>query len=153
MAKSSFANSNMTIIHDTDGNLKFWLQIQNRLEIWALMIYRSSHVGSLIVNHILGLEHWYSCCKGYRSDMWISSSDLESTHKIGPDDVQIRSFGQGHLIISQYLDWSIYSKGYRSVMKILSAYSESPHKTCLDTSWTIPHGANHISWFWHLLQI
>ena len=77
----------MTIMHDTDINLKFWLQIPNRLEIWAQMIYRSSHVGSLIVNLILGLEHRNSCSKGYTPDMKIPYLYPQSTLKTAPDGV------------------------------------------------------------------
>jgi len=38
---------NMTLADHTGKDLKFWLQIPNLLEIWAQMIYRPSHMGSL----------------------------------------------------------------------------------------------------------
>jgi len=130
---------NVALAGHTDKVLKFWQQILNLLEIWAQMIYGPSHVGSLWVNLILGLEHQNGCIKGYRPDMKIPSSDPESAHQIGPDDIWFMSFGRGNLTPS----WC----SYRSAMKILCPDSESPQKTSLDTSWTIPNGAGHISRF------
>jgi hypothetical protein len=88
---------NMAVTGHTGKFLKFWLQILNLLEIWAQMIYGSSHVGSLWVNLILGLEYRNCCIKGYRQDMKIPSSDPESAHQIGPDDIWFMSFREGNL--------------------------------------------------------
>ena len=88
---------NMALAGHTVRILKFWLQILNLLEIWARMIYGSSHVGSLWVNLILGLEHWNGCIKGYRPDMKIPFSDPDSTHQIGPDDIWFMLFRGGDL--------------------------------------------------------
>ena len=87
---------NMALAGHTHNILKFWLQILNLLEIWAQMIYGSSHVGSLWVNLILGLEHSNGCIQGYRPDMKIPSSDPESAHQIGPDDILFMSFRGGN---------------------------------------------------------
>ena len=87
---------NMAFASHTGKVLKFWPQILNLLEIWAQMMYGSSHVGSLLVNLILGLELWNGCIKGYRPGMKIPSSDPESAHQIGPDDIWFMSFGEGN---------------------------------------------------------
>ncbi len=87
---------NMDLVGHTGKILKFWLQILNPLEIWAQMIYGSSHTGSLVVNLILGLYHRNGCIKGYRPDMKIPSSDPESAHQIGPNDIWFMSFRGGN---------------------------------------------------------
>jgi len=91
---------NMAVAGHTGGNWKFWPQIRNLLEIWAQMIYESSHMGSLLVNLILGLEHQNGCIKGYRPDIRMPSSYPESAHQIGLDDIWFVSFRGGNLTIS-----------------------------------------------------
>ena len=91
---------NMALAGHTHNILKFWLQILNLLEIWAQMIYGSSHMGSLLVNLIVGLDHHNGCIKGYRPDMKIPSSDPESAHQIGPNDIWFMSFRGGNLTLS-----------------------------------------------------
>jgi len=152
-------------------------------------------MGSLVVNLILGLYHRNGCIKGYRPDMKIPSSDPESAHQIGPNDIWFMSFRGGNPTPLGVSNWFTCSMGYSSATKILfggfwisseikSRYksnhpkrscsyflilcsyhwsshircyngnfkfpcpdSESPQKTSLDTSWTIPNGAGHISQF------
>jgi len=91
---------NMALAGHMGKILKFWLQILNLLEIWAQMIYGSSHMSSPLVNLILGLEHRNGCIKGYRPDMKMPSSNPESTHQIGPDDIWFMSFKGGNLTSS-----------------------------------------------------
>ncbi len=74
--------------------------ILNLLEIWAQMIYGSSHMGSLVVNLILGSDHQNGCIKGYRPDMKIPSSDPESAHQIGLDGIWFMSFRGGNPTLS-----------------------------------------------------
>jgi hypothetical protein len=52
--------------------------------------------GLTLVNLILGLEHWNGCIKGHRADMKIPSSDPESAHQIGPNNIWFMSFRGGH---------------------------------------------------------
>ena len=73
---------NMALVGHTGKILKFWLQILNPLKIWAQMIYGSSHMGSILVNLILGLDHWNGCIKGYRSATKILCADSESPQKL-----------------------------------------------------------------------
>jgi hypothetical protein len=74
----------------------FWCQIQNLLKNWTQEMYRPTYVVSLWVNPILGLEYQNIHSKGDRSDMKIPSSDPESAHQIGPDDIWFMSFGGGN---------------------------------------------------------
>jgi len=63
--------------------VKFWnsdcnsesLEIESR---W----YMDHHMGSLVVNLILGSDHQNGCIKGYRQDMKIPFSDPWSAHQI-----------------------------------------------------------------------
>jgi len=91
---------NMALAGHMGKILKFWLQILDLLEIWAQMIYESSHMSSLLVNLILGLEHWNGCIKGYRPDTKIPLSDPDSTHQIGSDDIWFMPFRGGNLTSS-----------------------------------------------------
>ena len=50
------------------------------------------------------------------------------------------------LILCSY-HWSSHIRCYNGNFKFPCSDSESPQKTSLDTSWTIPNGAGHISWF------
>jgi len=88
---------NMALAGHTGNILKIWPQILNLLEIWAQIVYRSSHMGTLLVNLILGLDYRNGCIKGYRPDMKIPSSDPESAHQIGPNDIWFMSFRGGNL--------------------------------------------------------
>jgi len=58
---------------------------------WTQKTYRPTYVVSLWVNLILGLEYYNICSKSDRPDMKIPSSDPESAHQIGPDDIWFMS--------------------------------------------------------------
>jgi len=92
---------NMDLAGHTVEILKFWLQILNLLEIWVQMIYGSSHMGSLVVNLILGSDHQNGCIKGYRPDMKIPSSDPGSAHQIDHNDMWFMSFRGGNPTLSR----------------------------------------------------
>jgi hypothetical protein len=64
----------------------------------------------------------------------IPSSDPESAHQIGPDDIWFMSFRGGNPTLSWCSKLIWLEHGLRSAMKILCPDSESPHKTSQDTS-------------------
>jgi len=79
--------------------------------------------------------------------MKIPSSDPESAHQIGLDDIcscHLEKVTRPLLGVPNRFSWSM---GYRSAMNILCPDSESPQKTSPDTSQTIPNGGGHISRF------
>jgi len=116
------------------------------------MIYGSSHMSSLFVNLILGLEDRNGFIKGYKPDIKIPFSAFDSTHQIGPDYIWLMLYGWCHLKMATWPppgvpNWFSCSMGYRSAIMNSCSDSESPQKTNLDASWIIPNGAGHISWF------
>ena len=124
---------NMHLSDHTGGIWWFWLHIWNPLEIWSQKTYRPTYVVSLWVNPILGLKYWNIHSKGNRPDMKIPSSDPESAHQIGPDDIWFMSFRGGNPTLSWCSKLIWLEHGLRSAMKILCPDSKSPQKTSLDT--------------------
>jgi hypothetical protein len=92
---------NMDLAGHTGGIWWFWYQILNLLKIWTQETYRPTYVVPLWVNPILGLEYQNIHSKSDRPDMKMPSSDPESAHQIGPDDIWFMSFGGGDLTPSR----------------------------------------------------